>query len=256
MKYYIITGTSSGIGEALVKELLAKEEENHIISIARRETATLCEIAKTYNKNFSFYKLDLRDTQSIEGTIQSIFNHDVDDNNEGIYLINNAGVLSPIGPTEKNPDNEIIDNMTINLISPMILTSHFIKHTNHLEADKRILNISSGSAKYLLPSQSAYSTSKAGLDSFTKSIALEQKGKKFPVRIVSVYPGVISTKLQGEIRAANKEDFPLVHLFHEVYENGQLQTSEDTAEKLLKLLLSDTFGQQTVVEELTSTLTS
>ncbi|MFP7487889.1 (S)-benzoin forming benzil reductase [Priestia filamentosa] len=256
MKYYIITGTSSGIGESLVKELLAKEEQNHIISIARRENTALSEIAKTYNKNFSSYKLDLRETKSIEGTIQAIFNNDVDDNIESIYLINNAGVLSPIGPIERNPDNEIIDNIAINLISPMVLTSHFIKHTNYLEIDKRILNISSGSAKYLLPSQSAYSTSKAGLDSFTKSIVLEQKEKEYPVRIVSVYPGVISTKLQEEIRAANKEDFPLVHLFQEAYENGQLQTSEDTAKNLLELLLGDTFGQQTVVEELTSTRTS
>jgi hypothetical protein len=62
--------------------------------------------------------------------------------------------------------------------------------------------------------------------------------------------------LKEEIRAGNKEDFPLVHLFYEVYENGQLQTFEDTAEKLLKLLLRDTFGRQTVVEELTFTTTS
>ncbi|MEC1662055.1 hypothetical protein [Bacillus halotolerans] len=36
------------------------------------------------------------------------------------------------------------------------------------------MNISSASAKYLLPSQSCCSTSKAGLDSFSKSISLEQ----------------------------------------------------------------------------------
>ncbi|MGQ3380908.1 SDR family NAD(P)-dependent oxidoreductase [Priestia endophytica] len=254
MKYYIITRTSNEIGEALVKELLARKEQNHIISISRRENVILSEIAKTHNKNFSFYKLDLRKTELIKGTIQSIFNNDVHNNNEGIYLINNVGVIGPLGPIEKNTDTEIMDNMIINLISPMILTSHFIKHTNYLESDKRILNISSGLAKYLLPSQSAYSTSKCGLDSFTKSIALEQKEKKFPVRIVSVYPGVIGTKLQEEIRAANKEDFPLVHLFQEVYGNRRLQTSEDTAKKLLELLLSDTFGHQTVIEELTSIL--
>ncbi|MFP3728010.1 hypothetical protein [Priestia filamentosa] len=62
--------------------------------------------------------------------------------------------------------------------------------------------------------------------------------------------------MKAEIRAGNKEDFPLVHLFYKVYENRQLQTFENTAEKLLKLLLRDTFGRQTVVEELTFTTTS
>lgn len=55
------------------------------------------------------------------------------------------------------------------------------------------MNISSGSAKYLLPSQSAYSTSKAGLDSFSKSVNIEQMNKPFPVKVTAVYPGVIIT---------------------------------------------------------------
>lgn len=256
MKYYIITRTSSEIGEAMVKELLAREEQNYIISISGRENSILSEIAKTHNKNFSFYKLDLRENELIKGTMQSIFNNDVHNNNEGIYLINNVGVIGPIGPIENNTDTEIIDNITINLISSMILTSHFIKHTNSLDIDKRILNISSGLAKPLLPLQSSYCTFKAGLDEFTNSISLEQKEKQSPVRIVSVYPGVISTKLQEEIHAVNKDDFSLIHshIFHEIYENEQLQTVEDIAEKLLELLLNDTFGQHTVVEQLTSTI--
>ncbi|NKI11018.1 SDR family NAD(P)-dependent oxidoreductase, partial [Salmonella enterica subsp. enterica serovar Infantis] len=104
--------------------------------------------------------------------------------------------------------------------------------------------------KYLLPSQSPYSTAKAGLDSFTKSIYLEQKEELFPVKVASVYPGVIDTRLQTEIRSTRKEKFPYVELFNQLYKEEKLQTPLETAEKLIQLLLDSDFGKETIVEVL------
>lgn len=126
---------------------------------------------------------------------------------EGIYLINNAGMLSPVKPIDQCQTEEIIGNMTVNLLAPMVLTSRFIDMTKELDIDKRVMNVSSGSAKYLLPSQSCYSTAKAGLDSFTKSIYLEQQLVPNPVKVTAVYPGMINTALQAEIRSTNKDQF-------------------------------------------------
>lgn len=248
MKYYIITGTSSGIGEALAKRILNKEEKNQVISLSRRGNMELEKLAEIRKKSFCFYQLDLRETEKIEVKIKNIFQNITA--TQGVYLINNAAILTPVAPVEKNTEREIVDHMTTNLISPMILTSSFIRHTSVLHCDKRILNISSGSAKYLLPSQSCYSTSKAGLDSFTKSVSLEQKEKRQPVRIASVYPGIIETKLQKEIRSVHKDDFPLVHLFQEAYEKGELQTADETANLLLELLFHEEFGEEEIVENL------
>ncbi|MBO0992748.1 (S)-benzoin forming benzil reductase [Bacillus sp. SD088] len=249
MKYFIITGTSRGIGESLVKQLL-HNQDHHIMCISRNER-NFVDIEKEYPAHVSYFPFDLNEIIGIDHLFQKIFTFVDEQNIDSIYLINNAGILSPIGPIEENESEEIIRNFNVNLLAPYLFTANFIRHTNHLKVDKRILNISSGSAKYLLPSQSAYSTAKAGVDSFSKSIHLEQKDKSHPVKIVSVYPGVIDTQLQTEIRSTSTEEFPHVELFRQIHSEGNLQTPDKTAEQLLELLFSAEYGAQTIVEELT-----
>lgn len=101
-----------------------------------------------------------------------------------------------------------------------------------------------------MPSQSCYSTSKAGLDSFTKSIKFEQENQQNPVKIAAVYPGVIDTQLQTEIRSVRKEDFPYVDEFIQLKEAGKLQSPEETAHALIHFLTHEKFGQQAIVEHL------
>ncbi|MGE9754415.1 (S)-benzoin forming benzil reductase [Bacillus inaquosorum] len=245
MKHIIITGTSKGIGEALAQKLI---HSNHrLYCISRQPNQSLVD----QDTHLQYYSFDLRETHKIEALFQDLFEHiKHDPQPEGIYLINNAGVLSPVAPIEHNKAEDIVQHMQVNLIAPMVITSQFMKHTKHIETDKRIMNISSASAKYLLPSQSCYSTSKAGLDSFTKSINLEQANQQNPVKIASVYPGMIDTQLQTEIRSVRKEDFPYVDEFIQLQKAGKLQSAEKTADALIHFLNQDDFGEQAVVEHL------
>lgn len=114
--------------------------------------------------------------------------------------------------------------------------------------DKRILNISSASAKYILPSQSAYSTAKAGLDSFTKCIDIEQKLAKYPAKAAAVYPGMIDTSLQSDIRSVPAELFPYVNEFIQLSAEGKLQSPEYTASRLIEILVHDDFGKTVIIE--------
>ncbi|MED4462040.1 (S)-benzoin forming benzil reductase [Metabacillus fastidiosus] len=252
MKYFIITGTSRGIGASLAKKLL--DENHHIFCISRSNNQELISISKERDNKLSYYQFDLYNINKIDLLFEDIFKAIKNDSEiESIYLINNAGVLSPLTPCEENKTEDILRNVNINLIAPMVITSNFIKHTNILNLDKRIMNISSGSAKYLLPSQSSYSTSKAGLDSFSKSISIEQMNKPFPVKIISVYPGVIDTEMQSEIRSVKKGDFPFVEQFIQLSKEGKLQSPEYTAEKLIELLFNENFGNEIIVEDLALT---
>ncbi|MGG3887535.1 (S)-benzoin forming benzil reductase [Metabacillus fastidiosus] len=252
MKYFIITGTSRGIGASLAKQLLS--ENHHIFCISRSNNQELVNISKEINCKLSYYQFDLYNINKIDLLFEDIFQSIKNDSKiESIYLINNAGVLSPIGPCEENTTDDILTNVNINLIAPMVITSNFIKHTNSLNLDKRIMNISSESVKYLLPSQSTYNTSKAGLDSFSKSINVEQTSKPFPVKVASVYPGVTDTEMQSEIRSVKKEDFLFVEQFIQLSKERKLQTPEYTAEKLIELLFSENFGDEIIVEDLTFT---
>jgi len=249
MKYFIITGTSRGIGEAMANQLLA--ENHHIYCISRTDNERLIERAREKNVRLSYYPFDLNHVDQIDRLFDEIFSvitrvADI----TAIYLINNAGMLTPIAPIEQCSSARIAENINVNLIAPMMITSKFIKHSQELSIVKRIMNISSASARYLLPSQSCYSTSKAGLDSFSKSVSLEQANQLYPAKVVSVYPGMIDTQLQAEIRSTNKEFFPYVDQFIQVAQEGKLQTVEYTAEKLLDILFGDDFGNIVVVENL------
>lgn len=249
MKFFIITGTSRGIGESLATQLL--NDNHHIFCISRTINDKLIELAKEQNNRLTYHPFDLNNLSGIDQLFEELFSIIKSEPEiDAVHLINNAGMLSPVAPIELNSADAIIENVNINLLAPMIITSQFIKHTQALNVDKRIMNISSASAKYLLPSQSCYSTSKAGLDSFSKSVSLEQMNKPYPAKVVSVYPGMIDTQLQTEIRSVSTEHFPYVDQFIQIAQEGKLQTPEYTATKLIKILFSEDFGSTVVIEEL------
>lgn len=182
--------------------------------------------------------------------MQKMISNIAESNAESIYLINNAAVISPIGVIDQCELNQIVQHIHVNLLAPMLLTSLFIRYTNHLQIDKRILNISSSSAKHPFPGMSCYSASKAGLDIFSKAVGLEQNHTGHPVKIVSVWPGMIETSLQEEARLIGKSVFPAADLFVKAKDSGILTTPQITAAKLVNLLLSDEFEQGAVVENI------
>lgn len=247
MKHIIITGTSRGIGESLAYQLIDKN--HHLICISRTTNQRIIDRAKEMDCRIDYFNYDLTNINGIDPLFKNIFSQmDLHSNDEAIYLINNAGMLTPVSPLELIETEEIVENIHLNLLAPMIVTSNYLKFTKNMNVDKRILNISSASAKYLLPSQSCYSTAKAGLDSFTKSLDIEQKLVTYPAKVVAVYPGMIDTNLQSEIRSVSNDLFPYVNEFIQLSEEGKLQTPEYTAHKLIEILLSEDFGKAVVLE--------
>lgn len=69
MRYFIITGTSRGIGESLAKQLL-DNENNHVICISRKKNQDLINISKMQNSKLNYYSFDLSQTDAIEGTLK------------------------------------------------------------------------------------------------------------------------------------------------------------------------------------------
>lgn len=69
----------------------------------------------------------------------------------------------------------------------------------------------------------------------TKVVAKEQKKIKNGVKIVSIYPGVVDTDMQAKARNTPKERFNSVQRFIDFYENGELSTPKQVAEKIYKL---------------------
>ncbi|MBW7476458.1 SDR family NAD(P)-dependent oxidoreductase [Paenibacillus oenotherae] len=244
MKTVIITGVSRGIGEAAACLLL--DMGHRIIGIARGSSSSLNQYA-----GYVGIEADLGDTAGLSGMLAKVFERiQPAERSDGIYLVNNAAMLQPLRDAGSCMPEEIAYHMGVNLTAPMVLSALFARHTDSYTGDKRILNISSASAAVLLPGMSCYSTAKAGLDVFSKVMGMEQQNKPYPLRIASVWPGMIETELQAEVRNQPISEFESAGLFIGAKESGMLATPGAAAGKLVELLFSDAFPQGGVVTDL------
>jgi len=163
-----------------------------------------------------------------------------------IELINNAAMLGEVSPLENCTSTNIEKTMTLNLTTPMILSGLFLKKLKGYSAIQRVVNISSGAALKAYFGWSVYCTSKAGLDMLTKSIAVEQTDHK-NIKAISIYPGIIDTDMQSQIRRTKKEDFIHVERFIKYKEEGHLVAPSAVAERVYTLIQKDAFESGTLL---------
>ncbi len=248
MKYFIITGTSRGLGESLVEKLLSENSTVFCISITKENESILNDRAKQKGSILHYFQCDLSEVGKIDNIISNIFTMINLNDLEGLYLINNASMLAPIKPIGKCSDDEISTNIKLNLMAPMILTTEFIKNANEIDTEKRIINISSGAGKKPYFGWSSYCTAKAGIDMYTKCTAFEETTKKYPVEVLSFAPGVVDTEMQAEIRSTSKEDFIHLDRFIDFKEKGVLLPPSEVANVVIELLLSNDFTQGGIID--------
>lgn len=241
MKYFIITGTSRGLGEGIAKKLL--QSGNHLFCISRTENKKLVMLAKKKKTTINYYKFNLNKVNDIEDLMKKIFSKIDGLQAQGIYLVNNAGIVEPIKPIEGCNSKDIVKNLNTNLIAPMILSSNFIKLSEKMSMEKRIINISSGAAHFPIHSWSAYCSSKAGLRMFTQTVALEQKKAIYPVKIASIAPGIVDTSMQERTRKTKKQDFPDVDEFIRYKNQGMLSSPDATADRIVRIMLFGSIKQ-------------
>ncbi|EOV9529116.1 (S)-benzoin forming benzil reductase [Bacillus cytotoxicus] len=245
MRYVIITGTSQGLGEAIATQLL--KEHTNLICISRRPNEQLVEIANQTRSSLSFHPIDLQNVHQLEADFAAILSSIELEDVSSIHLINNAGILAPMKPIEKSESEQLIANVQINLIAPMILTSTFMKHTKNWKVDKRVINISSDAGKNPYFGWGAYCTTKAGINMFTQCVATEEAEKEFPVKIIAFAPGVVDTNMQKQIRQTKKEDFTNLDRFITLKEEGKLLSPEYAAKAVVNLLETENFKQGGVI---------
>ena len=226
MNYYIITGTSKGIGKALAEELL-QNESNFVIGVCRSSTIT--------HKNYRHQPLDFSDIPAVENNLQKVFLPFKDA--EKLVLINNAGVLGDIGYVGEGMPNERFEFVfDVNVIVPAMLMNTFLKVYQQHPAKKLIVNISSGAGKYPIDGWASYCASKAALDMLSMTIQKEQDMRGSGVKVYALAPGVVDTAMQENIREADAGRFSTVEKFREYKANNELAQPEDVAHKIIHFL--------------------
>lgn len=230
MHLYIVTGSSRGLGAALVQQLASADHT--VIGIARRANTALAAEQWT---------LDLADPLPAAERLQAWLRGNVAWHSA--TLINNAALLSEPGPLATSDLRSLSAALRVGLEAPTLLSRVFLAETTAVPK-RRILNISSGLGRRAMAGSAAYCAVKAGLDHLSRALALEAPD----VGVVSLAPGVIDTDMQVQLRGADPARFPEQTRFQGLKDGGQLQTAEATAAAVLRYLAKPDFGQNVIAD--------
>ncbi|XP_002734132.1 3-oxoacyl-[acyl-carrier-protein] reductase FabG-like [Saccoglossus kowalevskii] len=231
-KVALITGASSGIGAGTAGHfaslgcylaLCGRNEEN------LQKVGTACEANGLDKDKVLLIVGDLSKEEdcktAVEKTIQHFGQLDV--------LVNNAGIL--INGTIETATLEEYDTiMNINVRSMFHITMLSVPHL--IKTKGSIVNVSSVAGLRSFPGILLYNMSKAAVDQFTNTVALELASKQ--VRVNSVNPGVIITEVHKRAGMSDEKYTEFLERSKTTHALGRPGTTEEVA-KAIAFLASD-----------------
>ncbi|MBH0228658.1 (S)-benzoin forming benzil reductase [Halobacillus yeomjeoni] len=232
MQYAIVTGASRGLGESIARQLI--EKNVNIIGVSRNENETLKTHAEQRNVEYTHIPCDLSNPEDLESGLDQMKEMAFHDDTHYVYLINNAGVIEPIDTVGNLEASAVQQHIQVNLTAPILMVNRLIQEANDRDIRMSVINITSGAAERAVHGWSTYCSTKAAINRFTETLALEQKGKGHIILAFS--PGVMDTDMQGEIRSSNEEQFAEVEKFKELKRSGALRSPDQVAAVLLDLI--------------------
>ncbi|MEP3247380.1 MAG: SDR family oxidoreductase [Sneathiella sp.] len=194
-KVIIVTGASRGIGAATAAELAAQGAKLSLSSRNAADCSSLLESIGNKGGEAFAASCDVSRYDAMEKLVQETLERfgKID------ALVNNAGIVDPIGLIEDSDPEAWARNISVNLVGVYngirATLPHFYKQNSGT-----IINISSGAAHNPLEGWSAYCSGKAGVYMMTRATALEAGEKG--VRVFGFAPGIVDTDMQVTIRAS------------------------------------------------------
>ncbi|HLR68609.1 (S)-benzoin forming benzil reductase [Virgibacillus alimentarius] len=234
MKFAVVTGVSKGLGESVAKLFL--EAGVNVIGISRTKNDALSQIAEQNNQLFTHYTCDLGDVASIEKAFNDISKTLYAKEPSFVYLVNNAAVVEPIDQAMNIQAEDLAYHVQVNTVAPMVLTNLFLQKS--LEKDVPLISviITSGAAERPVYGWSAYCSTKASMNMYTKTVSLEQDELKTGNKIIAFSPGVMDTAMQEQIRTSSYDEFMDVEKFKDYKKNNHLKNTETVGGVLVDIL--------------------
>lgn len=216
---YLVTGTSSGIGEFIVKHLI-ESTDHKVIGVSRRP-GTL------QFPQYTHIQGDLTEPATVKAIVEAC-----GENLDGVVF--NAGILdiSQVRNQDMSKFKQVFD---VNLFSVVELTQALLPALNN--AKGRAIYVSSGASVSGYGGWSAYGASKAALNLVVKTLAKEEPNITF----ASVAPGVVDTPMQTSIRTdyipLNQMDAADTEKFKNLKQKNQLVSPEDSGRMYANLAI-------------------
>jgi uncharacterized protein len=208
----LVTGASSGIGEATARRL-AREPQASLVLVARREERLKGLAAALGDERVSWVAADLLDGEAPE----RIRDHVLERHGRLDLLVNNAGAAWRARFADGGYEN-VRRTMAINFDAQLRLTEALLPLLRE-SAPSAIVNVSSTAARVARAGSGAYSASKFALTGWSDALWAEEQGNG--VHVGLVLPGFIST-----------EGFPQSELTAKPWTRWIVSTPERAAEAI------------------------
>ena len=194
----LITGGGRGIGRAIA---LAYAEEGARLALAARNRAELEETARQAEElgaETCIIPTDVSDQAQVEEMVKRTL-----DRFSAIdVLVNNAGVIGPIGLLYESDVSDWIRPIQVNLIGTYLCCRAVLPVMLKQNRGKIFSLSGGGVGTFGSAHMSAYQSSKSGIVTLTETLALELEGKNIQVNAIS--PGGVHTRMMEEIEDATQ----------------------------------------------------
>jgi NAD(P)-dependent dehydrogenase (short-subunit alcohol dehydrogenase family) len=241
----VITGASRGLGRAMAEQLL--QPGRRLLCISRGSDDALAVRAREAGAELEQWQQDLADPVPVATRLAAWLQALDAKAFDSVTLINNAGTIGRPSPLSEAVPADLAQALRVGLEAPMLLTAAFLAATKGWSAERKVLNISSGLGRNAMGSQAPYCAAKAGMDHFSRAVALEEKGVG-GAKIVSLAPGVIDTDMQVQLRETDPNLFPDRVRFEKFKSEGKLDSPASAAAKVLGYLARPDFGANPVAD--------
>jgi NADP-dependent 3-hydroxy acid dehydrogenase YdfG len=182
----VITGASSGIGEATARALVA---DGYRVALLARRADRIHALADDLGDGAIAIAADVTDRESLVAAAQRV----EEELGGADVLINNAGVmlLAPFTSDQRAEQRQMVE---VNLLGAMNATEVFLDQLRDGGGD--LVNISSVAGRTARAGNAAYAATKWGMNGWSESLRQELQPD---VRVIVIEPGAVSTELVSHI---------------------------------------------------------
>jgi NAD(P)-dependent dehydrogenase (short-subunit alcohol dehydrogenase family) len=193
-KIALVTGGSRGLGKDIALNIAKKGIDVILTYNSNKQEAekVVAEI-QSLGQQARAFQLDAGNIKSFDGFFEQVSNYleEQSGNNRFDFLINNAGTAL-YAPFADTTEEQFDTALNIHYKGVFFLTQ---KALNYLNDGGRIINISSGLARFSFPGSSAYGSMKGAIEVLTRYLAKELGPRRIAANVVA--PGAIETDFGG-----------------------------------------------------------
>ena len=194
----LVTGGSRGLGRNMAEALAARGVDViFTFHSAEAQAAEVVKVIESHGRKGTALQFDVRDVKKYPAFVEQV--KTVLAGRKLDILVNNAGT-GAYAPFMEVSEEQFDELVNVHLKSTFFLTQRVVPLMND---GGRILNVSSGLARFALPGYSAYATMKGAVETLTRSMARELGARRISVNVIA--PGAVATDFGGGHVRDNKD---------------------------------------------------